>query len=149
MHQLTVSRTSVRILRIFLSGIFLVAGANHLLNVDQTVARMHQASLKNFALYFGEPGWLVILSGIVMLTAGLALLAGFLTRWAALVLLLVLIPITITVQLGQMTTLGPLFKNVAIAGGLLFFILNTFTPSNQPDETLPSRNSTPQPDHLV
>ncbi|MCP9236537.1 DoxX family protein [Lewinella sp. JB7] len=137
MHQLTVSNTSVRILRIFLSGIFLVAGANHLLHVDQTVARMQQASLKNFALYFGEPDWLVILSGVVMLAAGLSLLAGFFTRWAALVLLLVLIPITITVQVGQMTTLGPLFKNVAIAGGLLFFILNDFT--TQTNETIHSR----------
>jgi putative oxidoreductase len=42
------------------------------------------------------------------------------------VLLAVLIPITITVQVGQINTLGPLFKNIAIIGGLLFFILNDF-----------------------
>ncbi|HSP40959.1 MAG TPA: DoxX family protein, partial [Gillisia sp.] len=67
-----------------------------------------------------------ILSGIVMLIAGISLLIGFKTRYAAAVLALVLIPITITVQVGQMSSLGPLFKNVAIMGALLFFILNDF-----------------------
>ena len=70
---------------------------------------------------------LVILSGITMLVAGSAFLIGFKTRWAAVILLAVLIPITITIQVGQANTLGPLFKNVAIMGGLLFFILNDFT----------------------
>ncbi|NJB86419.1 putative oxidoreductase [Lewinella marina] len=147
--QLTVTQTSVRILRVMLSGIFLVAGANHLLHVDETVGRMERASLKNFALYFGEPDTLVILSGIVMLGAGLTFMSGYLTRYAAAVLLLVLIPITITVQVGQATTLGPLFKNVAIAGGLLFFILNSFTPVKPTHETTDSRTTRPQPDHLV
>ncbi|WP_425338228.1 DoxX family protein, partial [Tamlana crocina] len=66
-------------------------------------------------------------SGIVMLVAGLAFFAGFKTRWAAAVLLAVLIPITLTIQVGQAHTMGPLFKNVAIMGGLLFFILNNFS----------------------
>jgi len=37
---------------------------------------------------------------------------------------LVLLPITLSVQVGQIETLGPLFKNIAIMGGLLFFIIN-------------------------
>ncbi|CAH1002576.1 hypothetical protein LEM8419_03450 [Neolewinella maritima] len=129
-RTVSVSPLSVTLLRVMLSGIFLVAGGNHLLNTEATVARMHHASLKNFALYFGEPEWLVILSGVTMLVAGLGLLSGFLSRYAALVLLAVLIPITITVQIGQVTTLGPLFKNVAISGGLLFFIINNFPSPN-------------------
>lgn len=56
--------------------------------------------------------------------AGFSLLVGYKTKWAAIVLAAVIIPITLTVQVGQIHTLGPLFKNIAILGGLLFFILN-------------------------
>lgn len=125
--QVSVSRRSIQVLRIMLSGIFLLASSNHLMNVEQTAKRIDAASLKGFAYFFGDPELLVVLSGIAMLLAGLAFLAGFQTRWAAVVLLAVLIPITITIQVGQDNTLGPLFKNVAIMGGLLFFIINDFT----------------------
>jgi len=37
---------------------------------------------------------------------------------------LVLIPITLTIQVGQVQTMGPLFKNIGLAGGLLFFAMN-------------------------
>lgn len=111
-----------------LSGIFLVAGANHLLNVEGTINKMDQASLKGLAYSMGNPEYMVILSGVVMLIAGISLLVGFKTRYAAAILALILIPITITVQVGQMNSLGPLFKNIAIMGALLFFILNDFNP---------------------
>lgn len=55
-----------------------------------------------------------------MLIAGLAFILGFYTRYAAIILALVLLPITLSVQVGQIETLGPLFKNIAIMGGLLF-----------------------------
>jgi putative oxidoreductase len=61
-----------------------------------------------------------------MFIAGLGLLTGFKTRWSAIILAAVLIPITLTIQVGQITTLGPLFKNIAILGGLIFFIINDF-----------------------
>lgn len=125
--QFSVSRRSIQVLRIMLSGIFLIASFNHLLNVEQTAKRIDAASLKGFAYLFGDPELMVILSGVAMLVAGLAFLAGFKTRWAAGILLAILIPITITIQVGQVHTLGPLFKNVAIMGGLLFFIMNDFT----------------------
>ena len=125
--QISVSRRSIQVLRVMLSGIFLIASANHLLNVEQTANRIDTAGLKSFAYLFGDPEILVILSGIIMLVAGLAFLIGFQTRWAAVILMAVLIPITITIQVGQVHTLGPLFKNVAILGGLLFFIMNDFT----------------------
>ncbi|MBC8769556.1 DoxX family protein [Arenibacter sp. BSSL-BM3] len=122
--KILISRRSIQLLRILVSGIFLIAGFNHLLNVEKTAQRIEQASFKGIAYYFGEPQWLIILSGIVMLTAGFIFLIGYKTKWAALILMAVLIPITLTVQVGQITTLGPLFKNIAILGGLLFFILN-------------------------
>ena len=123
---LTVGKRSVQILRIMVSGIFLMAGANHLIEIDKTVNRIQMAKFKGLAEFFGNLELLVILSGIVMLAAGISFLIGFKTRWAAMVLFAVLIPITITIQIGQVNSLGPLFKNIAIAGGLLFFILNNF-----------------------
>ncbi|NJW51518.1 DoxX family protein [Salinimicrobium sp. CDJ15-91] len=115
-----------------LSGIFLVASFSHLLKVEKTVQRIDQAKYKAIAYVFGEPKTMVIASGIVMFIAGMALLSGFKTRWAAGILAAVLIPITLTIQVGQITTLGPLFKNIAILGGLIFFIINDFnnTKSN-------------------
>ena len=124
--QILVSRRSIQLLRVMLSGIFLVASLHHLLNIEKTVKRIDQANFKGVAYFFGNPEILVILSGVVMLIAGFGLLIGFKTRWAAIILMFVLIPITLTVQVGQITSLGPLFKNIAIAGGLLFFILNNF-----------------------
>ncbi|MCY2688684.1 DoxX family protein [Salinimicrobium sp. TH3] len=121
-----VSRRSVQIFRVMLSGIFLVASSSHLLKLEKTLQRIDQASFKGIAYFFGEPRVMVIASGIVMLLAGISLLIGFRTRWAAAILLAVLIPITLTIQVGQITTLGPLFKNIAIMGGLVFFILNDF-----------------------
>ena len=118
--KILISRRSIQLLRIMVSGIFLVAGFNHLVNVEKTAQRIEQASFKGIALFFGEPEWLVILSGIVMLIAGFLFLIGYRTKWAAIVLMAVLIPITLTIQVGQITTLGPLFKNIAIFGGLLF-----------------------------
>ena len=122
--KILISRRSIQLLRVLVSGIFLVAGFNHLLNVEKTAQRIEQASFKGIAPFFGEPQWLIILTGIVMLTAGFIFLIGYKTKWAAIILMAVLIPITLTVQVGQITTLGPLFKNIAILGGLLFFILN-------------------------
>lgn len=121
---ITVTRRSVQLLRIMISGIFLVAGFNHLTEVQKTVNRIEMAEFKGFATFFGNLEILVILSGIAMLLAGISFIIGFKTRWAAIVLLAILIPISLTIQIGQITTLGPLFKNVAIAGGLLFFIIN-------------------------
>jgi putative oxidoreductase len=122
--KILISLRSIQLLRILVSGIFLVAGTNHLLNVEKTANRIEQASFKGIAYFFGEPHWLIILSGIIMVAAGFLFLIGYKTKWAAIILMMVLIPITLTVQVGQITTLGPLFKNIAILGGLLFFILN-------------------------
>jgi len=124
--EILVSKRSLVIFRVMLSGIFLVASLSHLLNLEKTLLRIEQARFKGLAHFFGEPKLMVISSGIVMLIAGISLLLGYKIKWAAIILCAILIPITLTIQVGQITTLGPLFKNIAILGGLLFFILNDF-----------------------
>jgi putative oxidoreductase len=108
-----------------LSLIFIVASASHFFNIEKTVSRIENANMGFIGNSLGSPKTAVILSGIVMFVAGVSLLIGFKTRIAALVLLAVLIPITLTIQVGQMATLGPLFKNIALLGGLLFFSINS------------------------
>lgn len=122
--SLEVSYLSVVILRIMLSLIFIVASISHFLNTEKTVNRIENATFGYIGNIFGSPEIAVILSGIIMLIAGIFLLIGFQTQIAAIALIIVLIPITITIQVGQVSTIGPLFKNVAILGGLLFFSLN-------------------------
>lgn len=126
MHNktVTVSRTSVLTLRIMVSLIFLVAGANHLLQTEHAIERLDHARFGQLGHLFGPPEIPIILFGIIMMVFGILLMLGIQTRMAAIALALVLIPITVTVQVGQLSSLGPLFKNVAIMGGLLFFILN-------------------------
>tara|TARA_Y100000815_G_scaffold104102_1_gene92999 strand:- start:4451 stop:4792 length:342 start_codon:yes stop_codon:yes gene_type:complete len=111
-RKILISRRSIQLLRILVSGIFIVAGTNHLLHTDKTVMKMEQANFKGIAYLFGEPKWLIILSGIVMLVAGFTFMVGYKTKWAAIILLTVLIPITLTVQVGQITTLGPFLRTL-------------------------------------
>ena len=108
-----------------LSLIFIVASISHFTNTAETVSRIENANMGFIGNVLGSPEIAVVLSGIAMLIAGIALLIGFKTRIASIVLIAVLIPITLTVQVVQMATLGPLFKNVAILGGLLFFSINS------------------------
>jgi len=124
-NKLEVSYQSVVILRILLSFIFMVAGFSHLLNTEKTVNRIEDQGIelvKNILIY---PEIAVLLSGIFMLISGICLLVGYRTSLTAVVLIALLISITITIQLGQLSTLGPLFKNIAILGGLLFFSINS------------------------
>jgi len=106
--------------RALLSLIFLVAGTGHLLDTDHIVQRLLDAELGYLATSIAPPEPLVLLAGGALLAGGLGLLLGYQTRLAAGLLILVVIPITITIQIGR-PTLGPLFKNVAILGGLLYF----------------------------
>jgi uncharacterized membrane protein YphA (DoxX/SURF4 family) len=115
---------SYAILRVFGSGIFLLAGMNHLMETERTASRLENAPFGYLVTSFATPELLVILSGLALLGGGLLFLAGYKTRIAALLLLLVLIPITITVQTGGAQTMGPLFKNIAIMGILIFYITN-------------------------
>ncbi|RYM35198.1 DoxX family membrane protein [Brumimicrobium glaciale] len=119
-----------------LSGIFIVASLNHLFNVEKTVSRIEQANFGAIGELLGSPEVAVIASGIVMLIAGLALLVGFKTKWSAILLILVLIPITLTIQVGQVQSMEPLFKNIGLAGGLLFFAMNDIQFRKKSESTL-------------
>lgn len=125
MNQSTeVSGLSVLVFRVLLSGIFISAGITHLIQPDQIASRIPPAALNVFVSFSADPHLLGVLSGYALLIGGLAFLMGVFTRWSALVLFLVLIPITISVQLGNGLFHGPLWKNVALFGGLIFFIIN-------------------------
>ena len=123
-NSINVNRYSIVVFRILLSLIFIVASVNHLFNLPKVIHKINQARFKELAYIFGDPEKLIIASGVVMLIAGLALMIGYKTKYSAILLALVLVPITLTIQVGQMETVGPLFKNIAIFGGLLFFSMN-------------------------
>ena len=108
--------------RILTSIIFLYAGAGHLLNAEKILSKL--SSTQSYAVLPDKSIFLLMIyiSGIVMVAAGLMLAAGWKERKAALALLMVLVPITISVQLDNLKDLGPFFKNIAIAGSLLFII---------------------------
>ena len=106
--------------RALLSLIFLVSGTTHLARPEAVLARVGEAPFAPLASRVAPAEALVLAAGVALLAGGLAFLVGYRTRLAALGLIAVLVPITLTVQLGP-DTLGPLFKNVAILGGLVFF----------------------------
>lgn len=124
MTNISVNKRSVQIFRVMLSLIFLVASLSHIFNIEKTIQQIDKAAFKEMAYLFGDPTLMIILSGIAMLIGGLSLMIGYKTKWSAIILAACLVPITLTVQVGQIDSLGPLFKNIAILGGLVFFILN-------------------------
>lgn len=126
MNSLVVSRSSIIVLRIMLSGILLVAGLNHVIVPAGVAKRLMASSMYEFFPTFVDPQVLVIIVGVGLLIGGLLLIFNQFTRPAAILLFVLLIPITVSVQLQGLETMGPLFKNVAIAGALLFFIFNPF-----------------------
>lgn len=126
--QIQINGLSVLLLRITLSGIFIVAGVSHLLNPEGVTQRIQNAPYSSFASMFGDPHVLGIISGYVLLIFGITFLLGVFTRWSAVILFLTLIPITITIQMGNGILHGPLWKNIALFGELLFFILNNPKP---------------------
>lgn len=115
---------SFTIFRILSSSIFIVSGFGHLLNPKKLVTKLTLSPGWDLLSSFFNPTYLIVITGIILLTAGLSLLFGLKVRIAACILILILIPITLTVQVGRVDTLGPLFKNIAILGSLILLASN-------------------------
>ena len=107
--------------RTLLSLIFLVAGSGHIFNTDSIVKRMSILPMSPYLEMIAPLSVFAAISGVVLILGGLGLLLGLKTRWSAMLLIAVLIPITLTVQLQGGHTTGPLFKNIGLLGGLLYF----------------------------
>ncbi len=117
-----VRRAAETTFRVLFSLIFLGAGLRHLVRPDDIASRLLEAPLSHLATTFAPPSVLVPMTGAALGAGGLALLVGAWTRSAALLLALVLIPITVTVDVGHTGAMGPLFKNIALLGGLIHFM---------------------------
>lgn len=122
MHITTSPRWTATAFRLLFSLIFLVAGANHIVSSDHVARRLERAPFGFLATSLASPDALVILTGIGLLAGGTALFVGYRVRQASMILLAILVPITATAQVGA-ADIGPLFKNIALFGGLLHFAM--------------------------
>src|ERR671935_637108 len=77
--------------RVLLSSIFLLSGVMKFLHWNQNLEMMAQHGMGNTPFFLGA-------AAAVEILAGLALLLGFQTRWAAGVLFLSLIPVTLVMH---------------------------------------------------
>ncbi len=110
--------------RSLFSLIFLIAGLGHFVQADGMIQRLVEAPLGNIATSIAPASLLISITGVVLVAAGLLLLLGFKARFAALALIAVVIPITGTVHLAPGPEhMGPLFKNIALLGGLVHFAI--------------------------
>lgn len=104
------------------SLIFIYGGIKHLSHPDGIFKRIASSTVYSYLQYDEVFKAAILLSGLLMVVGGLALMLGYKSRSAAMLLLSILIPITLTTQLENLNDLGPFFKNVAIAGSLLLII---------------------------
>ncbi|MEH6759045.1 MAG: DoxX family protein [Parasphingorhabdus sp.] len=111
------------IFRITTSLIFVIGGFGHFGAHPHMLARMEDSPWRDAVNMIGDPSLLLWTSGAVFIVFGTALAFGYLTRISALLILLTLIPITLAIHIAPGHT-GPLFKNIAIMGALLYFYAN-------------------------
>ena len=117
-----ITKINFVLFRAFTSLIFIYAGLNHFLNTGKVFNRLSKSELYELIPNENLFKVVILVSGFIMATGGIFLLMGLMQRKVAFALLFMLIPITLSVQLDNLNDLGPFFKNVAIAGSLLFII---------------------------
>lgn len=106
--------------RICTSLIFIIGGLGHFGQHRMMLERMKDSPWAGTIDMIGDPSILLWLSGLAFVAAGLTLAIGFRTRASALILIVTLVPVTITTHLvPDPSHIGPLFKNIAILGALL------------------------------
>jgi len=120
MSGTALERSSDLAFRVLFCGIFLVAGLGHFAQHEVMLARMEESPWFGLVSSLGPPSAMLYASGVALVLGGVALLLGYRTRMAALLLFVTLIPITVTQHLAPGHT-GPLFKNLALLGGLIHF----------------------------
>ncbi len=103
--------------RILLGHIFLLAGINKISAYEGTAGYMEA---------MGVPGILLPLVIVLEIVAGLALIIGFRTRWAAIALAVftVLAAILFHADFSDQTQMILFMKNWAITGGLLLLYVH-------------------------
>lgn len=106
------------VFRLLTSLIFIVGGLGHFGQQQQMLDRMSESPWNGLIVSIGDPALLLELSGLVFVSAGLALAIGWMTRMSALLLLVTLVPITVTIHFVP-GHVGPLLKNIAIMGALV------------------------------
>lgn len=108
--------------RLLTSLIFIIGGLGHFGQHDVMLERMKESPWSNMVSMIGDPSLMLWLSGVAFVVAGTTLVIGWMTRASALILFITLVPVTITIHVVPDTShVGPLFKNIAILGALLFF----------------------------
>ena len=116
------------IFRVALSLIFIVGGAGHFFQLDYMLARIDESPWAALVKRIADPALLLELSGAAFVVFGLLLALGHLQRISALVLFVTLVPVTLSIHLAP-GHVGPLLKNVAILGALLYVYCREARPS--------------------
>tara|TARA_B100000676_G_scaffold145947_1_gene144294 strand:+ start:101 stop:469 length:369 start_codon:yes stop_codon:yes gene_type:complete len=103
--------------RIFISGIFLLSGFNKIVNYEGTVSWMES---------FGVPEFLLIPAIILEMIAPILIIIGYKTKIAAAALSIFCIATAIIFHnnFGDQMQLIAFMKNIALAGGFLFLVVN-------------------------
>ena len=110
------------IFRVAFSLIFIIGGLGHFRAHDHMLQRIETSPWFDLVNSLGQPSFFLSLSGVVFIIAGVGLMLGLYTRLSALALFVTLVPITFVIHIAPDHT-GPLFKNIAILGGLVHFIV--------------------------
>lgn len=130
-------RLAQPVLRVATSFIFIIGGLGHFGAHQTMLDRMAESPWRDTIQLFGDPSWLLWLSGAVFVVFGITLALGVVTRLSALLIFLTLVPITVTIHFAPGHT-GPLLKNIAIMGALLFLVAHERRPVT-PEQDCPSR----------